>query len=378
MTVSQVKFGNCSPPALLALADGTLFPGISIGASGQVVGEIVFNTAMTGYQEILSDPSYAEQIITLTYPHIGNVGVNPEDQESNRVLSKGLIIRELSPKVSNWRAHQSLEKYLLEHQVIAISGIDTRQLTRILREKGAQKGCLMTDPIDIQQAIVAAQAYPGLEGVDLARVVTTPSPQSWPSTVAERYHVVVYDFGVKHQILRLLAGRGCRLTIVPAQTSAMEVLALQPDGIVLSNGPGDPAACDYAIETIQQLLRTNTAIFGICLGFQLLSLATGAKTLKMKFGHHGANHPVINLNNRRVYITSQNHGFCVDPTSLPKCWNITHRSLFDQSLQGIAHINKPVIGFQGHPEASPGPNDISELFDQFIQLIEKTKHAKKN
>lgn len=368
-------------PAVLALADGSLFSGVAIGAAGQAVGEVVFNTAMTGYQEILSDPSYAEQLITLTYPHIGNVGVNSQDRESSRVWAKGLIIRDLSQIVSNWRAQHSLSDYLQSNQIVAIAGIDTRRLTRILREKGAQHGCIMTGDADPNQAIVAAKAYPGLVGMDLAKVVSTRQIQQWaektlrwqtPTVHSDtHFHVVVYDYGVKWQILRLLADRGCRITLVPAQTSAAEVLALQPDGVVLANGPGDPAVCDYAITAIQQLLAADIPLFGICLGFQLLALASGGTTSKMKFGHHGANHPVIDLSSGRVMITSQNHGFCVDEKTLPACWEITHRSLFDNSLQGIQHREKPVLGFQGHPEASPGPHDIAGLFDGFIHFIKK-------
>lgn len=380
-----------TPPlsALLALADGSLFPGIAIGATGQTVGEVVFNTAMTGYQEILSDPSYAEQLVTLTYPHIGNVGVNAEDQESGQIWAKGLIIRDLSQTVSNWRAQRSLPDYLQKHQIVAIANIDTRRLTRILREKGAQHGCIVTGDIDPDQAIAAARAYPGLVGMDLAKVVSTTEIQAWNTqtlqweepgvapTDESDYHVVVYDYGVKWQILRLLADRGCRVTIVPAQTSAQDVLALRPDGVMLANGPGDPAVCDYAITAIKKLLTTEVPLFGICLGFQLLALASGGVTRKMKFGHHGANHPVIDLIKGRVMITSQNHGFCVDEDTLPACWQVTHRSLFDNSLQGFAHKQKAVLGFQGHPEASPGPHDIIELFDQFITLIKRYKtHAK--
>lgn len=385
MPVNSLNTSRLS--AVLALADGSLFPGVAIGTSGQTVGEVVFNTAMTGYQEILSDPSYAEQLVTLTYPHIGNVGVNPQDRESNRVWAKGLIIRDLSQTVSNWRAQQSLSEYLQSYQVVAIAGIDTRRLTRILREKGAQHGCIITGDADPNHAIAAAKAYPGLVGMDLAKVVSTRQIQQWtektlrweePAVHSDtHYHVVVYDYGVKWQILRLLADRGCRVTLVPAQTSAAEVLALQPDGVVLANGPGDPAVCDYAITAIQQLLATDVPVFGICLGFQLLALASGGTTSKMKFGHHGANHPVIDLRSGRVMITSQNHGFCVDEKTLPACWEITHRSLFDNSLQGIQHREKSVLGFQGHPEASPGPHDILELFDRFIQMIKKREtHGK--
>ena len=328
-------FKRTSQSALLALAEGSLFPGLSIGISGQAVGEVVFNTAMTGYQEILSDPSYAEQLVTLTYPHIGNVGVNDSDQESSRAFAKGLIIRDLSPIASNWRAQQSLPDYLVAQGLVAIAGIDTRRLTRILREKGAQHGCIMSGDVDPQQAINLARAYPGLSGRDLAKEVSTQTIRHWSQLTGP--HVVVYDYGVKSQILNLLADRGCRITIVPAQYSAQQVLDLLPDGILLANGPGDPAVCDYAIEAIQRFVNHRIPLFGICLGFQLLALASGGKTNKMKFGHHGANHPVIDLQRNRVMITSQNHGFCVDEQSLPDCWQVTHRSLFDQSLQGIAH-----------------------------------------
>lgn len=378
MSISAKK-GSFSP-AMLALADGSLFYGSAIGASGQAVGEVVFNTAMTGYQEILSDPSYAEQLVTLTYPHIGNVGVNAEDCESGRTWAKGLIIRDLSPIVSNWRAQQSLSEYLCSQQVVAIAGIDTRRLTRILREKGAQNGCIVTGEIDPDQALQMARHYPGLVGMDLAKVVSTTEIQPWVDPLVkpnakQPFHVVVYDFGVKWQILRLLAARGCRITLVPAQTTISEVMALQPDGVVLANGPGDPAVCDYAIQAARKLLTSGIPLFGICLGFQLLALASGGATRKMKFGHHGANHPVLDLVSGKVMITSQNHGFCVDEASLPACWEITHRSLFDHSLQGIRHREQPVLGFQGHPEASPGPHDVAVLFDQFIDLMMRKPHA---
>lgn len=370
-------------PAILALADGSLFPGIAIGAQGRAVGEVVFNTSMTGYQEILSDPSYADQLVTLTYPHIGNVGVNPADQESSKAWVKGLIIRELSPVISNWRAQQSLSDYLKDNHVVAIAEIDTRRLTRILRDKGAQHGCILTgEGLDPEQAIAAARGYPGMVGKDLAKEVSIKTSKiwlekTWCSESADDFcHVVAYDFGIKSQILRLLADRGCRLTLVPAQTSAEEVLALNPDGIILANGPGDPAVCDYAIQAIQDLLSTDIPLLGICLGFQLLALASGGKTQKMKFGHHGANHPVIDLQQNRVMITSQNHGFSVEESSLPDCWEVTHRSLFDQSLQGLAHRQQPVLAFQGHPEASPGPHDMVEIFDQFIALIRRRLNAK--
>lgn len=373
-------------PALLALADGNIFPGVSIGYPGQALGEVVFNTSMTGYQEILTDPSYAEQMVTLTYPHIGNTGVNEEDRESSRIWAKGLIIREISPIVSNWRSQQSLPDYLQSQKVMAIAQVDTRRLTRLLREKGAQNACITTDVTHPEKAIAAARAYPGLVGMDLAKVVSTAQTYEWteqtwkhnkkPAENATLYHVVVYDYGVKSQILRLLADRGCKVTVVPAQTSAGDVLALRPHGVVLANGPGDPAVCDYAITAIQNLMAVGTPLLGICLGFQLLALASGGTTLKMKFGHHGANHPVLDILQGRVMITSQNHGFSVDESTLPSCWQITHRSLFDGSLQGFQHRQKPVLGFQGHPEASPGPHDIINIFDQFIALMERNSpHA---
>lgn len=388
MTVSQTESINSK--AVLALADGTLFYGIAIGAPGITVGEVVFNTAMTGYQEILTDPSYAEQIITLTYPHIGNVGVNPEDQESNRVWAKGLVVREMSPLASNWRSQQNLGDFLIANNIVAIAEIDTRRLTRILRDKGAQNGCIMAghnvSETNSEMAIAKARAFPGLVGMDLAKVVSTPVVKTWQektlpwefeeADLSHSPHIVVYDYGVKYQILRLLAQRGCRITVVPAETTAEEVLNLNPAGIVLANGPGDPAVCHYAIQAIEKLMKTDIPIFGICLGFQLLALASGGKTRKMKFGHHGANHPVLDIEKNKVMITSQNHGFSVEEESLPACWKITHRSLFDQSLQGIAHREKLVLGFQGHPEASPGPHDIVMLFDQFISWVQKgIKHA---
>jgi len=369
-------------PAILVLADGSVFSGQAIGATGQAVGEVVFNTAMTGYQEILTDPSYAEQMVTLTYPHIGNVGVNAHDAESDRVWVAGLIIRALSPVVSNWRAEEPLQDYLIKNNVVAIANIDTRRLTRILREKGAQHGCIMAGVTDVDQALALAKAYSGIQGKDLAKSVTTPRMIQWDKAsydldqgerqlAKEKHHVVVYDFGVKHQILRLLVDRGCRLTVVPAQTPVSEVMALNPDGVFLSNGPGDPAACEYAIENIKTLLEKNVPLFGICLGFQLMALACGAKTSKMKFGHHGANHPVEDLKDHRVFITSQNHSFAVDADSLPENLTATHRSLFDDTLQGIVHRTKPAFAFQGHPEASPGPQDIHELFDRFITLLKE-------
>lgn len=374
------RFLNHLQPAVLALADGSIFSGISIGVSGETVGEVVFNTAMTGYQEILTDPSYAEQIITFTYPHIGNVGVNNNDLESERIWSAGLIIRELSPIVSNWRATQSLTDLLKQHNVVGIADIDTRRLTRILREKGAQNGCILTGNVDPSEAIAKAKAYSGLKNKDLAKVVSTQQQKIWQQgtidlsnkELAEKpleYHVVVYDYGVKQQILRMLADRGCRVTLVPAQTTVSEILALKPDGVLLSNGPGDPASCDYAIGAIQELLLLKMPLFGICLGFQLLALACGAKTVKMKFGHHGANHPVQDLATKQVVITSQNHSFAVDETSLPQTLRITHRSLFDGTLQGIVHMQSSAFAFQGHPEASPGPHDIGYLFDHFIALM---------
>jgi carbamoyl-phosphate synthase small subunit len=375
------------PPALLALADGTVFRGKGIGAIGQSVGEVVFNTALTGYQEILTDPSYTRQIVTLTYPHIGNVGVNREDCEADRVYAAGLVIRDLPLVASNFRSERSLDAYLRAENVVAIADIDTRKLTRILREKGAQAGCLVTGPApDAAAAVAQARAFPGLAGMDLAKVVSVDRPYEWTAgewrlgrgfadQQAPRHHVVAYDFGVKRNILRMLAERSCRLTVVPAQTPAAEVLAMRPDGVFLSNGPGDPEPCDYAIEAIRALLDRKLPVFGICLGHQLMGLAAGAKTLKMKFGHHGANHPVKDLDSGRVMITSQNHGFAVDPASLPGNLRVTHVSLFDGSLQGLAWTDRPALCFQGHPEASPGPHDVAYLFDRFVGLLE---HAKKN
>lgn len=367
--------------ALLALEDGTVYHGESIGAIGQSVGEVVFNTAMTGYQEILTDPSYCRQIVTLTYPHIGNVGVNAEDEESTNVYASGLIIRDLSPVVSSWRSEEALDAYLERHNIVGLAGIDTRSLTRLLREKGAMKGCVVAgDNIDVEAAIAAAKAFDGLKGMDLAKVVSTEKSYSWDEScwhlsgeshaVAERFHVVAYDFGAKQNILRMLVERGCRLTVVPAETSAEQVLALNPDGVFLSNGPGDPEPCTYAIDAIKTFLDKNIPIFGICLGHQLLALACGAKTVKMKFGHHGANHPVQEMTAGLVMITSQNHGFAVDDASLPESLRATHISLFDGSLQGIHHTTKPAFSFQGHPEASPGPQDAAPLFDHFIDLLE--------
>lgn len=367
--------------AILALSDGTLFEGYSIGAEGHSVGEVVFNTAITGYQEILTDPSYAKQIVTLTYPHIGNVGTNTEDEESGQIWSAGLVIRDLPLLASNFRSEQALDEYLKEKNVLGIAGIDTRKLTRILREKGAQSGCLMAGEINADQAIELARAFPGLKGMDLAREVSIKEHRTWTQGVwqlgeghadradQEKYHVVAYDYGIKRNILRMLAERGCRVTLVPAQTPATEVLALNPNGVFLSNGPGDPEPCDYAIQAISEILETDIPIFGICLGHQLLGLASGAKTLKMKFGHHGANHPVQDMQSGVVMITSQNHGFAVDESTLPDNLRMTHKSLFDGSLQGVHRTDKPAFSFQGHPEASPGPQDADTLFDHFIKLM---------
>jgi len=372
--------------ALLALEDGTLFRGVAVGAEGCSVGEVVFNTSITGYQEILTDPSYARQIVTLTYPHIGNVGVNPEDVESRGIFASGLVVRDVPARLSNWRARQSLSDYLKEHGIIGIAGIDTRKLTRILRDRGAQRGCLMAGPgLDPEKALASAREFPGLQGMDLAKEVTSPVASGWEEGTwtleagyepaqAGHFHVVAYDFGVKHNILRLLADRGCRITVVPATTPADDVLNLQPDGIFLSNGPGDPEPCDYAIHAIRAFLELQLPIFGICLGHQLLALAAGARTLKMKFGHHGANHPVQELATGRVLITSQNHGFAVDEASLPSNVRPTHRSLFDDSLQGIELTDRPAYGFQGHPEASPGPHDLESLFDRFLHLMQTARH----
>jgi carbamoyl-phosphate synthase small subunit len=371
-----------SVSAVLALADGTVFPGQSIGAKGNTTGEVVFNTAMTGYQEILSDPSYARQIVTLTYPHIGNTGITPEDQESSMVSPAGLVIRNLPLMASNWRSTQSLQSYLERGRIVAIADIDTRSLTRRLREHGAQSGCIMTgDNVDPNAAVHAARRFPGLKGMDLAKVVSTKETYQWndgsiwresartPLKAQQRLHVVAYDYGIKRNILRLLADVGCRITVVPAQTTAAEVMALGPDGVFLSNGPGDPEPCDYAITAIREILQTDMPVFGICLGHQLLGLAAGARTVKMKFGHHGANHPVQDVTTRRVAITSQNHGFAVDPETLPANVRATHVSLFDGSLQGIELTDKPAFSFQGHPEASPGPHDLTPLFERFVQLM---------
>jgi len=371
--------------AILALADGSVFCGESIGADGQTVGEVVFNTAITGYQEILTDPSYSRQIVTLTYPHIGNVGITTEDEESSDIAASGLIIRDASLVGSNWRSQLSLSEYLKQQNIVGIAGIDTRRLTRILREKGAQGGCILVgSDISEEQAIAAAKEFPGLQGMDLAKEVTTKKPYPWAQGVwnlessydeAElseddaKYHVVAYDFGVKRNILRLLVDRKCKVTVVPAATPSADVLAMNPNGVFLSNGPGDPEPCDYAISAIKDILDKSIPIFGICLGHQLLALASGAKTVKMKFGHHGANHPVQDLESKEVMITSQNHGFAVDETSLPDNLKATHISLFDKSLQGIKRTDKPAFSFQGHPEASPGPHDVEKLFDQFVESM---------
>ena len=379
MSVSEVPLRK---PALLALEDGSLFRGESIGADGHAQGEVVFNTSITGYQEILTDPSYCQQIITLTYPHIGNVGVNPGDEEASSIHASGLVVRDYPRLASNWRCQQPLENYLRERGIVALAGIDTRRLTRLLREKGAQNGCIMAGDLpDADLALRLAREFPGLKGMDLARVVSTSVPYYWSegawrltgndfSTAHEsRYHVVAYDYGVKRTILRLLTMRDCRLTVVPAQTPAGKVMALRPDGVFLSNGPGDPEPCTYAIAAIRDLLATEVPLFGICLGHQLLGLASGARTVKMKFGHHGGNHPVLDLDSGRVMISSQNHGFAVDEATLPANLRATHRSLFDGSLQGIARTDRPAFSFQGHPEASPGPHDVAPLFDRFIALM---------
>ena len=376
--------------AILALEDGSVFRGLSIGADGQSSGEVVFNTAMTGYQEILTDPSYCQQMVTLTYPHIGNTGTNPEDAESAQVWAAGLIIRDLPLLASNWRMTETLPEYLQRNNVVAIADIDTRRLTRILREKGAQNGAIIAGPAAAAEgaaeaAIAAARAFPGLKGADLAKVVSVQESYKWTEgswglsrgyvtpDIAPEFKVVAYDFGVKTNILRLLADRGCDITVVPAQTPAADVLALNPDGIFLSNGPGDPAPCDYAIEAIKQFLETDIPVFGICLGHQLLALASGAQTVKMGHGHHGANHPVKDLDSGRVMITSQNHGFAVDEATLPASLRATHVSLFDGTLQGIHRTDKPAFSFQGHPEASPGPNDAQPLFDHFTELMQARK-----
>ncbi|MDQ6646142.1 MAG: glutamine-hydrolyzing carbamoyl-phosphate synthase small subunit [Pseudomonadota bacterium] len=377
-----------SVPALLALEDGSVFHGYAAGATGQTVGEVVFNTAMTGYQEILTDPSYARQLITLTYPHIGNTGVNAEDVESATVHAAGLIVRDVPRRASSWRSTGSLPDYLKQHGTVAIAGIDTRRLTRILRDKGSLSGCIVAgDQIDVEDALTKARAFPGLNGMDLAKSVSTTTSYVWKEGVydldrtafnqpATRFKVVAYDFGTKLNILRLLAEQGCEVTVVPAQTPASEVLAMQPDGVFLSNGPGDPAACDYAIAATRDLLEARIPLFGICLGHQLMGLALGSKTLKMKFGHHGANHPVKDLDDGRVLITSQNHGYAVDPATLPANTRVTHTSLFDGSLQGFALTDRPAFCFQGHPEASPGPRDIGYLFNRFATLMQEARtHA---
>ena len=373
------------PPAVLVLADGSVFKGTSVGASGSTIGEVVFNTAMTGYQEILTDPSYMGQIVTLTYPHIGNVGTNSEDAESGKAYAAGLVIRDLPLLTSNFRSQETLADYLVRNNIVAIADIDTRRLTRHTREKGAQNGCILVGAVDaaaIERAHELAQAAPKMIGLDLAKVVSCNAKYEWnmsswalgkgfQALTSAKFHVVAYDFGVKHNILRMLADRGCRVTVVPAQTSAADALALKPDGVFLSNGPGDPEPCDYAISAIKQVIANNVPVFGICLGHQLLGLASGAKTMKMKFGHHGANHPVQDLATRQVYITSQNHGFAVDETTLPKNLRVTHKSLFDGTCQGIERTDVPAFSFQGHPEASPGPHEVNYLFDRFVVMMEK-------
>ena len=376
-------------PAILALEDGTVFTGLSVGKSGKALGEVVFNTAITGYQEILTDPSYCRQLVTLTYPHIGNVGTNSDDMESNQVFAAGLVIRDLSSVVSSWRSELSLAEFLCRNNTVAIADIDTRKLTRIIRNKGAQAGCILAgQDASAEDAIKAAQSFPGLKGMDLAKVVTTKDVYEWDQKsnwedrrgvlkeIDSKFHVIAFDFGVKRNILRLLNDEGCRVTVVPATTSADEVMQFQPDGVFLSNGPGDPEPCKYAIEAIQALLKANVPIFGICLGHQLLALASGAKTVKMKFGHHGANHPVVDLKTEQVMITSQNHGFAVEEVSLPDHTHATHRSLFDGSLQGIERTDRLAFSFQGHPEASPGPHDIRSLFGRFIELMAFSKDKK--
>ncbi|HYC37498.1 MAG TPA: glutamine-hydrolyzing carbamoyl-phosphate synthase small subunit [Usitatibacter sp.] len=373
-------------PAVLVLADGSVFRGCSIGAGGSTVGEVVFNTAMTGYQEILTDPSYAGQLVTLTYPHIGNTGANPEDAESRDVYAAGLVIRDLPLAASNWRQQEDLPTYLKRNGVVAIGDVDTRRLTRLLREKGAQNGCIQAGNVDVDAALAAAKAAPSMAGQDLARVVSAPRSYSWNESLwalgsgyrpagEARFHVVAYDYGVKHNILRNLAERGCKVTVLPATATAKEALALKPDGVFLSNGPGDPEPCDYAISAIREILGTDTPVFGICLGHQLLGLAAGARTMKMKFGHHGANHPVQELDSGKVFITSQNHGFAVDEKTLPANVRATHRSLFDGSLQGIELTDRPAYSFQGHPEASPGPREMAYLFDKFVKLMQERKKA---
>ena len=373
------------PAAVLALADGTVFHGVSIGAAGAAVGEVVFNTALTGYQEILTDPSYARQIVTLTYPHIGNVGTNPQDDESDRVFASALVVRDVPPRASNFRSHCDLPTFLRERSVVAIAGVDTRSLTRRLRDGGAQAGAVVVGD-DAAAAVALARTFPGMSGLDLASVVSVQTPYLWEQTEwslehgfgrqsAPRFHVVAFDFGIKRNILRMLAQRHCRITVVPARTTAAEVLRMQPDGVFLSNGPGDPEPCDYAIASARELIERGLPTFGICLGHQIMGLASGARTVKMKFGHHGANHPVQDLDTGRVLITSQNHGFAVDPATLPANCQVSHVSLFDGSLQGFRRKDRPAFCFQGHPEASPGPKDIGYLFDRFIDLIkDATRH----
>ncbi|KGK57046.1 carbamoyl-phosphate synthase [Xanthomonas cannabis pv. phaseoli] len=374
-------------PAILVLEDGTVFEGESVGANGLSVGEVVFNTAMTGYQEVLTDPSYARQMVTLTYPHIGNTGFTDQDDEARKIWAAGLIVRDVPRRPSNWRSQVALPEWLQARGVVAISGIDTRKLTRLLREKGAQNGALMAGEIDIEKALEAARKFPGLKGMDLAKVVSTETSYSWQEGSLDlnsdtfvraelKHKVVAYDYGVKLNILRMLADRGCDVTVVPARTPVAEVLAMQPDGVFLSNGPGDPEPCDYAIDAIKELVAQKVPTFGICLGHQLLALAAGAKTVKMATGHHGANHPVQDLDGGRVMITSQNHGFAVDESSLPANVRVTHRSLFDGTNQGIVLTDAPAFSFQGHPEASPGPRDVGPLFDRFVELMAKdAKHA---
>jgi carbamoyl-phosphate synthase small subunit len=380
-------FSGQSVPAILALADGSIFQGFSIGATGHTIGEVVFNTAMTGYQEILTDPSYSRQIVTLTYPHIGNVGVNEEDVEASKIHSAGLIIKDLPLLTSNFRSQRSLSDYLKAENVVGIAGIDTRKLTRILREKGAQNGAIVAgESATADEALALAKSFPGLAGMDLAKVVSTTKSYVWTETewtlgdgygqqTSPKFHVVAFDYGVKYNILRMLAQRGCKVTVLPAQATAEEALALNPDGIFLSNGPGDPEPCDYAIKATKELVERGIPTFGICLGHQIMALASGAKTLKMKFGHHGANHPVQDLDTKQVMITSQNHGFAVDQATLPSNCRVTHVSLFDGSLQGFERTDKPAFCFQGHPEASPGPHDIAPLFDRFVAMMEKHKNA---
>ena len=375
--------GTVAQPALLALADGTVFVGESIGAAGASQGELVFNTAMTGYQEILSDPSYASQIVTLTYPHIGNTGVNDDDMEAAGIHAAGLVVRDAPTRYSNFRGTQDLKGFLQQQGVVAIAGVDTRALTRRLREQGAQNAAIVAGERagDRAAAIALARAFPGLDGLDLAKAVSTPRSYVWDeglwetTTPPPRYHVVAYDYGIKRNILRSLAHAGCRVTVVPAQTAARQVLALKPDGVFLSNGPGDPKACDYAIAATRELVGSGVPLFGICLGHQLLGLALGGRTLKMKFGHHGANHPVLDIDSGRVLITSQNHGFAVDEASLPHCLRVTHRSLFDGSVQGLVHADRPVFSFQGHPEASPGPHDVWPLFARFAALMDAARNG---